>query len=521
MTDTAIDSRQDILLELDKDDIMITSGGIDTILSSELDNEQIVRMIEQKHDNSKTIKSDDVEEIVATEPSDKKDIIKPEQSFNNIIADKQTESKGENDLSAKYPNIYDEYVKPQLSSVAQRTEVHKYEISGDVSGRSRSTGDLSDFQQLFSSRHDSLLRIFRRQYDVRTIDKILENKEEYKQREVIVCGLVWDKLSYDGDYVFIELESPNTSKHFRVIIEESELKDSFNSVVVDEVVGVKGVVTKQGDALFANKIIFPDIQASKKKQTASKDIEAAFISDIHIGSEEFRIDKWNKFVNYVRKNDTIKYVFVAGDIVEGIGVYPNQDEELVIPDIEDQYDIAGQMFQRIPDSVTIFLSVGNHDSVRLAEPQPKLDDRFQQFFPDNTVFVGNPVAIDVHGISVLMYHGMSIHAISEVIPKLSAEEPGGAMKQMIKKRHLAPVYGKNVRFSPEKKDYLVIDSAPDVLHTGHVHKYAHETYSNVELINTATWQGQTSFQKSKGINPDTGAFTVINLRDMSVRKMQF
>jgi len=230
------------------------------------------------------------------------------------------------------------------------------------------------------------------------------------------------------------------------------------------------------------------------------------------------MDKWNKFVDWVRRNEKVQYIFVAGDIVEGIGVYPDQREELEVTDIKDQYAIASEMFDQLPDDITIIASVGNHDTVRLAEPQPKLPEKFSKFFSENVFLTGNPVTVNLHGRDIIMYHGMSIYDIAESIPGLSAENPIPVMKKLLKKRHLSPIYGQSVRLSPESKDLLVIDEVPDLLHSGHVHKYGQDNYQGVRIVNTATWQDQTDFQKSKGISPDCGFWSVVNLSTMNVEK---
>jgi len=41
------------------------------------------------------------------------------------------------------------------------------------------------------------------------------------------------------------------------------------------------------------------------------------------------------------------------------------------------------------------------------------------------------------------------------------------MNEMLKLRHLSPIYGGRVSIAPEKKDHFVIDEIPDILHCGH------------------------------------------------------
>ena len=51
----------------------------------------------------------------------------------------------------------------------------------------------------------------------------------------------------------------------------------------------------------------------------------------------------------------VKYLVIAGDLVEGIGVYPGQLDELNIPDIHEQYVESARLLSEIPDYVEILL----------------------------------------------------------------------------------------------------------------------------------------------------------------------
>ena len=44
------------------------------------------------------------------------------------------------------------------------------------------------------------------------------------------------------------------------------------------------------------------------------------------------------------------------------------------------------------------------------------------------------------------------------------------MREYIRARHLAITYGKKTEMAPLDKDWLVLDTLPDILHTGHLHK---------------------------------------------------
>jgi len=210
-------------------------------------------------------------------------------------------------------------------------------------------------------------------------------------------------------------------------------------------------------------------------------------------------------------------------MVEGVGVYPGQDEELSIIDIYEQYERFSEHLKAVPGDIEIVMIPGNHDAVRLAEPQPAFDERLREIMSAHDArFSGNPSVVTLEGVDVLMYHGMSLDEVIAEFPedRASYDEPHKAMNALLRKRHVAPKYGGKLRLAPEEKDYLVIDDVPDVFHTGHVHKLGVGSYRNVRTINSGCWQAQTAFQKSVNIDPDVGYAPIVDLDtlDVTIRK---
>lgn len=478
-----------------------------------------------------------------SEPSIKNDkTIDPQSALNDIS--KRTEDdknvkkilNRKETLDDRHGEIYDSMFDRDIPEAEDRLYSElEYEIKGDITGESRGEGKFSDYQKLFEDRFEKIFDLLsQRTGRLLRVSEI--NPRRHGGEGITVAGLVHSTFVSDNDNYFIDLEDPDTNEVLRVGWTDDEIKEVFEKIVPDEVIAVRGNLSEPEPAKEIGlsdviiwgdderrkgrmPIMFPDVPSKRNRNRPNSNIEAAMIGDIHLGANEFYSNRWNKFVDWVRTTPSVRYIFIVGDLVEGIGVYPDQKEELNIVDIYDQYAMMGRMLDEIPDDVKIFATVGNHDTVRLAEPQPTLDEQFRKYFPDNVEFVGNPININLGGVEFLMYHGMSINAISESIPGLDPKNPIPIMKQMLVKRHVAPEYGKNVRLAPEEKDYLVIEDVPDILHCGHVHKYGEGEYNNVKMVNTATWQGQTSFQKSKGISPEVGYWSVVNLSNLDTYKM--
>ncbi|MFQ6073884.1 MAG: metallophosphoesterase, partial [Candidatus Bathyarchaeia archaeon] len=219
----------------------------------------------------------------------------------------------------------------------------------------------------------------------------------------------------------------------------------------------------------------------------------------------------------------IKYVVIAGDLVDGIGVYPGQEKELAIQDIYEQYKAASKLIEQIPEYIELIVIPGNHDASRKALPQPAIPKEYaESIYEARKVHsLGDPCTISLHDVELLVYHGRSLDDIVATAPNQSFGEPQKAMKLLLQCRHLAPIYGQKTPISPESRDFMVIERIPDAFHTGHIHVEKHETYRGVLLVNSGAWQGQTSFQKKMGLEPTPGIVPILNLQTLQVFTVNF
>jgi DNA polymerase II small subunit len=274
---------------------------------------------------------------------------------------------------------------------------------------------------------------------------------------------------------------------------------------------VRGKLSSDGKLLFADQLVRPDIPINHAPFLSKTPGKAVLISDIHVGSNVFLEKEWSRFTEWMAGASEVQYLLVAGDLVDGIGIYPSQEEELAIRDIYEQYATLAQMMQALPRRVQIILSPGNHDVVRAAEPQPAIPREFTGKFPDNCTFVENPCLLSVQGVSFLLYHGRSIDDMIGLIPGASYAKPEQMMAEMLMRRHLAPAYGRRTSIAAGRSDGLIIDPVPEVLHTGHVHTCGITRYRGVLGINAGTWQDQTHFQKQMNIHPTPAQAVVLDL----------
>jgi DNA polymerase II small subunit len=395
------------------------------------------------------------------------------------------------------------------------------EISGDITGRSTGTGEYQQFVTTFRDRYERLSKLLGGRVNHRPASAI-QSMGGGSEAEMI--GLVNDIRSTASGHWLIELE--DTTGTFPVLVmKDREIANMVDDLLLDECIAVQGTLADDSGIMFVDSLFVPDVPRTFRPSTADRHVQAALISDVHVGSQEFMADAWNRFADWLHTEEAehVEYLLIAGDMVEGVGVYPDQDEELDIVDIFDQYEAFSEHLKAVPGDMEIVMIPGNHDAVRLAEPQPGFDEELREIMSAHDCRIsGNPSTVTIEGVSVLMYHGVSLDEVIAELPeeKASYDEPHKAMYQLLKKRHVAPKYGGKMRLAPEEKDYLVIDEVPDVFHTGHVHKLGWGKYHNVLSVNSGCWQAQTEFQKKVNIDPDVAHAPIVDLDtlNMTVRK---
>jgi DNA polymerase II small subunit len=394
-------------------------------------------------------------------------------------------------------------------------------VEGDVTGRSTGTGEYDDFVTVFRDRLDRLSTLLRSRVNPRSAEAV---QAMPGGSEAAMIGLVDDVRSTKSGHWLVELED-TTGTFPCLIMKDRAFADAVDRLLHDEVLAVEGTLADDGGILFVDDLHFPEIPLNYRPSTADRPVKAALVSDVHVGSQEFMADAWERFADWLHTPEAaeVEYLLVAGDMVEGVGVYPDQDEELDVIDVYDQYEQFAEHLKSVPGDLEVVMIPGNHDAVRLAEPQPGFDDHLRDVMTAHDArVVGNPSTVTVEGVSVLMYHGVSLDEVIAEMPDDLAtyDRPHEAMYRLLEKRHLAPKYGGHMRLAPEDRDYLAIDDVPDVFHTGHVHKLGYGTYRNVLAINSGCWQAQTAFQESVNIDPDAGYAPILDLQtlDVTVRK---
>lgn len=416
-------------------------------------------------------------------------------------------------------------------------ENNPVEIIEDVSEKTTSVGEYTQFVQYFRDRYTRISEMIRSRVSARPIESLPKGKSvkplssREGNTETTIIGMVSEKSTTNNQHIILVLEDPTGTFPVMITNRDTDLIEQAEKLILDEIVGITGNLTPEGTILMATKITQPDVPNNYSSNRKRSEGYALFISDIHVGSKEFMKEEWEIFLEFVNGRSEnrqlqkiaseTRYIVVAGDIVDGIGIYPGQEHDLEIPEIIKQYEATAEYFHRIPKNIHVIIAPGNHDAVRRAEPQITFPKKIRDMFPENVTFTGNPAIVSLDGIYVQIYHGCSMDDMVAAIKGVSYQEPTSGMVEMVKRRHLAPTYGSRVMISPEKKDYLIIDKVPDIIHCGHVHTIGIQNYKNILLINSGTWQSQTDFQKKVNIVPNPAKVPFVDLRTMKPGILDF
>jgi DNA polymerase II small subunit len=404
------------------------------------------------------------------------------------------------------------------------------EVIMDPTPEVNSNGVIEEYLQHFRDRFHRIEKLVRQRIDCRGANSLKDAFRAASRTKVkVICMITDRRETRFGTLLTIEdLEASTT-----VLIPNngaSELIEKSKLLLLDQVVCL-GLQKTRGSRLIVDEVFFPDLPR-RSPTYGNSSLRVALISDLHVGSKQFMKDAFNRFTLWLNGKcgeesrkiaEQVKYVVIAGDIVDGVGVYPRQINDLVVEELSKQYELAAKFLEQIPDYVDVIIIPGNHDATRRALPQPALSKEYIEPLMENrnTLSLGNPASIRIHGIEFLLYHGRSLDDVLATVPGMEFHSPERAMRLMLRSRHLAPIYGQRTLISPEKRDFLVIERVPDVFHSGHVHVMKYEAYRGTIIVNSGAWQRQTSYQKNLGLKPTPGIIPVLNLEDLSITPMDF
>jgi len=400
----------------------------------------------------------------------------------------------------------------------------------DVTGQSKNSGKVKDFQIFFQKKFELLSAILRKRHTL-SPKPISRLKAVPNRAEVDVIGMVLKKWATKNGNIAMHFE--DTEAKCIVIIPQGDAALTLlaEHIMLDDVIAIRAVKL-DNDMLIAKEILWPDLPVRERKTTESN-VAIATTSDMHVGSKLFLEKPFNQFLEWLNgragsakemeKAGKIKYLIISGDNVDGIGVYPNQFSELNIKDINLQYKEFSKFIMQIPEYIEVLICPGQHDAVRLADPQPAVAEQFvpELYKMGNIHFVGSPSWMEIEGLTTMVYHGAALHDLISSSSFLNYDHPELAMIEALKRRDLMSAYGLKHTYAPEKEDYMVIREEPDLVVLGDLHHNSYGNYRGTTVINNGTWQSRTPYQVKLGHIPTLGIVPVMDIKTGKITENHF
>jgi len=240
----------------------------------------------------------------------------------------------------------------------------------DVTNQSSSEGKINDFLNYFTDKYNFLSTLLTNRvgFNPKPLDK-LSNIQKYQELDII--GMVMRKWVSKKGNTTLEMDSPEGRCIVIVSKEDASLNRVSDKILLDDVIGVTGKKFAD-EVIIAKSFLWPDLMQRQPK-IGERDLSVMLISDTHIGSKLFMEKEFGKFLSWINGNTTspkelerigkIKYLIIAGDNVDGVGIYPEQYNELSIKDIYQQYEKFEEFIKQIPEYIEIFICPGQHDAV--------------------------------------------------------------------------------------------------------------------------------------------------------------
>jgi len=458
------------------------------------------------------------------------------EKISELIEDKKVVEKLRINLGLSLEIERESYVRVERKQEEEARKIGNVKVLYSLANLSRKIV-AGDFTKYFRIRYQEMKQILQDRKELENLSSI--NKINGNRQGLSLIGMVYSKRITKNKNILLELE--DLTGRITVLINRNreDVYKKAKDVIIDDVIGVKGFGDRQ--IIFVNDVIYPDA-VLHERTSLGRDESVAFISDIHVGSKNFLEDNFLKFIDWINgevgdekqkvEAKKVKYLLITGDNVDGIGIFPGQEELLRIKDIKEQYKKLAEYFSKIRRDITIIMCPGQHDAVRVAEPQPAIGKDYADILYDfeNVILVSNPALIEItnnssRGMKILMYHGANLMRYVNEMDSLrlgrAADNPSKVVKELLKRRHLASIHSSVVYVPYDKEDPLLIKEVPDIINTADLHKADVDMYNNVLIVCSSCWQATTPYEEKVGNHPDPCKVPVFNLKSREIKILDF
>lgn len=301
-----------------------------------------------------------------------------------------------------------------------------------------------DYADAIVNRYEKISKILVKKLSLLNLMSL--GKINQKTRNFSVIGMVKEK-DIEENTITIEDQTGELTIHF----EEMALKE-FKEIILDEVLGV---ICEKKDTVRAKKTIWPDIPLRKLVNKTKNDVFCIFVSDLHMDDENFNKKTYENFLDWANKEKHYPlYIFVLGgvssrkkDVIDFFNILPKKAFKVLIKGEKD------------PDTDVWDLILPNPSFIRIE-----------------------------NDVSMFLSHGEFLADYTNLWKELP---PAMAMQNLLKKRHLNPVFEFNTTLYDA--DPFLIDTIPDIFVAGHVGSASLVNYKGVSIMTTGSFTSAPIF----------------------------
>ena len=209
------------------------------------------------------------------------------------------------------------------------------------------TGEgVEGYAALFRSRFEKSMRILSQRPESMRISKIASVKQSYRTGNskpvkrgekslhggpgsTVVAGLLMSRRTKKNG---IEIAVDDYTGILTVTAVAEDAKRQATALALDQMVMLELENSKGAPGLTVKSVMTPDIPDHLPNRSKSE-AYAVLISDLHVGSKYFMEKEFVCFLDWLSSDDDlvrkIKFLCIGGDVIDGIGIFPNQDKELL------------------------------------------------------------------------------------------------------------------------------------------------------------------------------------------------
>jgi hypothetical protein len=249
---------------------------------------------------------------------------------------------------------------------------------------------------------------------------------------------------------------------------------------------IKGCeIVTDGHQVYINK--YTPEATEKIKQIGTTEVRFAVASDLHFGSKACQITALNTFCEVARGRG-IKHIFVPGDVVAGLGVYPGQINDLYAITSDEQVQ---SVLANLPRGFDWYLLGGNHD---------------YSFIKGNGHNIIQAIASQREDIHYLGFDDVEIPILNNVDAKLIHPSGGNPYAYSYKLQKNI----EQISYSELRKMAWGSKEKPSIrfVFQGHLHTQVQAMFGSIFGAQCGCFEGTTNYLKRLGLTPTVGGYII-------------